>query len=186
MSFVTEEKVWYKRNKEAEPERAKFILQKGQNTTVLEIKRGGERQQILAHADQFRARFEAEDVEIPEEEHEETEEEIKETEQNMVESGNDITDLEDKDKTRSPLKRTEEERMQGWRRPSGVVRRSDRPDKSVKPRRFRVWVAWYANETPEKIEQTLGTKYREITRLDTRFPRHNSIFIKNVLKDGYV
>ena len=28
MSFATEEKVWYKRNKEAEPERAKFILQK--------------------------------------------------------------------------------------------------------------------------------------------------------------
>ena len=38
MSFATEEKVWYKRNKEAEPERAKFILQKGQNTAVLEKK----------------------------------------------------------------------------------------------------------------------------------------------------
>ena len=34
--FATEEKVWYKRNKEAEPERAKFILQKGQNRAVLE------------------------------------------------------------------------------------------------------------------------------------------------------
>ena len=39
MSFTTEEKIWYKRNKEAEPERMKFILQKGQNTSVLEKKR---------------------------------------------------------------------------------------------------------------------------------------------------
>ena len=38
MSFATGEKVWYKRNKEAEPERAKFILQKGQNTAGLEKK----------------------------------------------------------------------------------------------------------------------------------------------------
>ena len=38
MSFATEEKVWYKRNKEAEPERAKFILRKGQNMAVLEKK----------------------------------------------------------------------------------------------------------------------------------------------------
>ena len=34
MSFATEEKVWYKRNKERE--RAKFIQQKGQSTAVLE------------------------------------------------------------------------------------------------------------------------------------------------------
>ena len=40
----------------------KFILQKGQNTAVLE-KNG---QPILAHADKFRARFEPEDVEMPE------------------------------------------------------------------------------------------------------------------------
>ena len=39
MSFATEEKVWCKRNKEAEPERAKLILQKGQNTAVLEKKK---------------------------------------------------------------------------------------------------------------------------------------------------
>ena len=56
MSFATEEKVWYKRNKEAEPERVKFILQKGQKKGKL----------ILAHADQFRAKFEPEDVEMPE------------------------------------------------------------------------------------------------------------------------
>ena len=36
MSFTTEKKVWYKRNKDAEPERAKFILQKRQNKAVLE------------------------------------------------------------------------------------------------------------------------------------------------------
>ena len=39
MSFATEEKVWYKRNKEAEPERAKFILEKEQNTAILEKKK---------------------------------------------------------------------------------------------------------------------------------------------------
>ena len=38
ISFATEEKVWYKRNKEAEQERVKFILQKGQNTAVQEKK----------------------------------------------------------------------------------------------------------------------------------------------------
>ena len=38
MSFATGEKVWYKRNKEAELERAKFILQKWQNTAVLKKK----------------------------------------------------------------------------------------------------------------------------------------------------
>ena len=88
ISFALEEKVWYKRNKEAEPERAKFILQKGQNMAVLE-KKG---QAILAHADQFRARFEPENVEMPKEEHKETEEEENETEQNMEKTGNDITD----------------------------------------------------------------------------------------------
>ena len=42
MSFAIEEKVWYKRNKEAEPERAKFILQKRQNTVVLEKKKSSQ------------------------------------------------------------------------------------------------------------------------------------------------
>ena len=42
ISFATEEKVWYKRNKEAEPERAKFILRKGQNTAVLKKKWGSQ------------------------------------------------------------------------------------------------------------------------------------------------
>ena len=69
------------------------------------------------------------------EEHEETEEEENETEQNMEKSGNDLTDLEDKDRPRSPLKRTEEQ-MQKWHRPARVVR-SDRPNKGVKLHRFR-------------------------------------------------
>ena len=130
MSFATEKKVWYKRNKEAEPERPKFILLKGQNTAVLE-KKG---QSILTHADQFRARFESEDVEMSKEEYKETKEEENETEQNMEESGNDIKDLEDEDRPRSPLKRTGEEQKWEWRTPSRVVRR---PNKGVKPRRFR-------------------------------------------------
>ena len=41
MSFAPEEKVWYKRNKETEPKRVKFILQKGQNTAVLQKKKKG-------------------------------------------------------------------------------------------------------------------------------------------------
>ena len=45
--------------------------------------------------------------------------------QNREESGNDVTDLENEDRPRSPLKRTEQ--MQKWHIPSRVVRRSDRP-----------------------------------------------------------
>ena len=56
MSFTIEEKVWYKRNKQADPERAKFILQKELNMVVLD-KKG---QPILTHVDQFRDRFELE------------------------------------------------------------------------------------------------------------------------------
>ena len=115
MSFATEEKVWYKRNKEVEPEKAKFIQEIGQNTAVLE-KKG---QPILA--DQFRTRFEPEDVEIPEEEHEKTEEEENETELNMEESANDVINVEEyEDRSRSPLKRTEQ--MWKWHRPFRVVR----------------------------------------------------------------
>ena len=88
---------------------------------------------MLAYDDQFRARFEPEDVEMPEEEHEETEEEENKIAQNMEESGNDVTDLEDENRPRSPLKRTEQ--MWKWHRPSRVVR-CDRPNKGVKPRRF--------------------------------------------------
>ena len=74
---------------------------------------------------------------MPEEEHEETVEEENETEQNMEESGNDVTDLEeDEDRPKSPLKRTEEQ-IHEWHRPSRIVRRSDRPNKGIKPHRFR-------------------------------------------------
>ena len=132
MSFAKEEKVWYIKNKEAEPERSKFIQQKGQNMAVLE-KKG---QSILPHADQFRARCEREHVEMPEEEHEKNEEEDNETEQNMEERGNEVTDLEDEDRPKSPLKRTEEQ-IRKWYRPSRVVRRSNGPNKGVKPCRFR-------------------------------------------------
>ena len=52
---------------------------------------------------------------MPEEEHEETEEEENETEQNMEESGNNITDLEDEDRPRPPLKRTGEQMREGCR-----------------------------------------------------------------------
>ena len=81
--------------------------------------------------------FKPEDVEMPVEEHEETEEAVNETEQNMEESGNDVTDSEeDEDRPRSLLKRTEKEQIWEWRRPSRSAR-SDRPNKGVKPRRFK-------------------------------------------------
>ena len=49
----------------------------------------------------------------------------------------DVRDLEDEDRPRSPLKRTEGEQMREWRRHSRVVRRSDTQNKGVKPRMFR-------------------------------------------------
>ena len=86
---------------------------------------------------QFKARLEHEDIEMPKEEHGETVEEQNETEQNMEESGNDVTDLEeDEDSSRSLFKRTEQ--MWKWHRPSRVVRRSDRPNKGIKPAWFMV------------------------------------------------
>ena len=54
----------------------------------------------------------------------------------MEESRNDVTDLEDENRPRFLLKRTEEEQMRKWHRPSRVVR-SDRPNKGLKPHRFR-------------------------------------------------
>ena len=50
-------------------------------------------------------RFKPEDVEMPKEEHKESEEEENETEQNIEESRNDITDLENEDRPRSPFKK---------------------------------------------------------------------------------
>ena len=54
MSFATEEKVWYKRNKEAEPEREQSSFYKKDRTQLYYRKKG---RHILAHANQFRARF---------------------------------------------------------------------------------------------------------------------------------
>ena len=42
---------------------------------------------------------------MPEEEHKETEDEENETEQNFEESENGVTDLEDADRSRSPLEK---------------------------------------------------------------------------------
>ena len=41
--------VWYRKDKESDPEKTKFLLQEGHNTTIL----GKNRQHVLAHADQF-------------------------------------------------------------------------------------------------------------------------------------
>ena len=50
-------KMWYK-NKESNPERAEFIMQKGQNTAIINREK---RNRILAHADQIRPQDEYEE-----------------------------------------------------------------------------------------------------------------------------
>ena len=49
MSNFTNEKVWYKKNKESNSERAEFITQKGHNTAIIE-KKGNS---VLARADKI-------------------------------------------------------------------------------------------------------------------------------------
>ena len=44
-------KVWYKKNKESNPERAEFFKQKGHNTAIINREKGN---CILAHVDQIR------------------------------------------------------------------------------------------------------------------------------------
>ena len=48
MSYSTKEKVWYKKNKGSNPERAEFIMQKGHNTDIINREKGNS---ILAHPD---------------------------------------------------------------------------------------------------------------------------------------
>ena len=51
MSYSTNEKVWYKKNKESNLKRAEFIIQKGYNTAIINKEKGNS---ILANADQIR------------------------------------------------------------------------------------------------------------------------------------
>ena len=51
ISYSTNEKVWYNKNKESNPERVVFIMQKGHNTATINREKGNS---ILAHADQIR------------------------------------------------------------------------------------------------------------------------------------
>ena len=48
MSYSTNEKVWYKKNKESNPERAELIIQKSHNTAIINREKGN---RILAHED---------------------------------------------------------------------------------------------------------------------------------------
>ena len=50
MYYSTNEKVWYKKKKESNPEMAGFIMQKGHNTAIINREKGNS---ILAHADQI-------------------------------------------------------------------------------------------------------------------------------------
>ena len=58
MSYSTNEKVWYKKNNESNPERAEFIMQKGHNTAVINREKENS---ILAIADQIRPQGEYEE-----------------------------------------------------------------------------------------------------------------------------
>ena len=54
MSYSTNEKVWYKKNKDSNPERAEFFMQK----TIIDREKGNN---ILAYADQIRPQGEYEE-----------------------------------------------------------------------------------------------------------------------------
>ena len=56
MSFSTNQRMWYKTNKDASTEKVFFIMQKGNNTALVAT----EQRTMLAHADQIREREEEE------------------------------------------------------------------------------------------------------------------------------
>ena len=62
MSFLTNEKMWYKKSKKADPEEANFIVQKRNNTAMIPTMN----QNVLAHADQIGNKFEDVCMEEPE------------------------------------------------------------------------------------------------------------------------
>ena len=114
MSFAIDEKVWYKRNNEVEPEKAKFILQKGQNTTVQEKKVSQYKLINLEPGSSLKKCLRRNTRKLRRRKWNRTKYE---------ESGNDVTGLEGEDRPRSPLKRIEEQ-IRKWHRPSRVLRRS--------------------------------------------------------------
>ena len=58
MSNSTNEKMWYKKNKESSPERAEFIMQKGYNTAIINREKGNS---VFAHADEIKPKGEYEE-----------------------------------------------------------------------------------------------------------------------------
>ena len=58
MSYFTNEKVWYKKNKESNPEKAEFTMQKIHNTAIINREKGNS---ILAHTDLIRSQGEYEE-----------------------------------------------------------------------------------------------------------------------------
>ena len=59
VSYSTNEKVWYKKNKESNLERAEFIMQKGHSIAIIDREKENT---ILAHADQIRPQGEYEEL----------------------------------------------------------------------------------------------------------------------------
>ena len=62
MAYSTNEKVWIKKNKESNPEKVEFIMQRSHNAATIYWKKG---YSILAHADQIRlqGKYEEQNVE---------------------------------------------------------------------------------------------------------------------------
>ena len=58
MSYSTNKKVWYKKNKESNPDRAEFIVQKGHNTAIINREKGNG---ALSHVNQIRPQGEYEE-----------------------------------------------------------------------------------------------------------------------------
>ena len=157
MSFATNEKMWYKRNKDSRPEIVRFLMQKGQNTAIVDKENGNS---VLAHADQIRpwGEFEDQDEEmttVPSVNdlldqgngpvRNETSEEESMSEQNECEISDEDQIMEEeyaeyslgRDRSRSPRGRNTEEREREQGDPETGARRSSRSTRGIKPQRFR-------------------------------------------------
>lgn len=140
MSYATNQKMSYKRNRNMQPESAEFIIQKGHNTAILNKENGNS---VLVHADQIRSQGEESDEEMPSEmpiidvteelmQSETAEEEVEwdelEEDQSMQEEQFDHR----RDRSRSPRERREigEDVQEG-------TRRSTRSTRGIRPLRYR-------------------------------------------------
>ena len=159
MSYSTNEKVWYKKNKEWNPEKVDFIMQKGHNTAIIDWEKGNS---VLAHADQIRPQGEYEgqneeeistipsvnDLLEQPSQNETSKDEIMQDQvcQNEFENSDEYQIMQEddldyssvQDRSRSPRERnTEERREQNKPEDETITRRSTRPTRGITPIRLR-------------------------------------------------